>query len=602
MDRRRGFADILVTAVLVATIASALLLSCVFAGSSYIPYEWLKPRVDQWAIDGVADRFTAHSHDRIVGRLRLAGLALCAAGVALLLVRRRVSEGLIPAADSLMLSIRTLLQDFADHLADVWAESRRTHIVVLSAILLLGLVVRISLLTQPIRHDEAFTFTNYASKPLLVGILNYSFPNNHLFHTIQVHLACTFLGDSPWAIRIPAFLAGLLTLPACYLVLRTFYGMYAALIATAAVSMSSALIEYATNGRGYSLVCLLYLITLGIAHYLRRNNSVAGWALLAVLFAAGFYTIPIMLFAFGVIGTWLMLCALLEDSIHSVLQMGKRLLVTSVVMAGITFLLYLPVLLGSGLDSLLSNRALENPLTWRAVAERLPSSLAATWSQWTRDFPGSLDLIVAAGLLLSIVVHSRTATHRVHLAVPVLVWCLPVLFIQRVVPPERVWLFLLPLFLGIAASGFTGLVSLATGSPKIHNRIATFGALIVVGLLAEGSYSSVTEYYPYGPGTLNDAEDIAVYLKEVLEPGDKVLTAATQAPLEFYFRKHGVSIDYLRNPSAFNTRLYLVLVKHRTTMATLRIASGDSSLFARDPELVKDYRSGSLFRVTRPGP
>ena len=58
------------------------------------------------------------------------------------------------------------------------------------------------------RFDEAFTFLRFASQPLLEGLTTYAEPNNHLFHTLLVHISTSLFGDQPWAIRLPALLAG----------------------------------------------------------------------------------------------------------------------------------------------------------------------------------------------------------------------------------------------------------------------------------------------------------------------------------------------------------------------------------------------------------
>ena len=52
----------------------------------------------------------------------------------------------------------------------------------------LAIVLRARELSQPIRYDEAATWLDYASQPLGRALSDYRFPNNHLFHTLLVHL------------------------------------------------------------------------------------------------------------------------------------------------------------------------------------------------------------------------------------------------------------------------------------------------------------------------------------------------------------------------------------------------------------------------------
>src|SRR5450631_3222237 len=49
-----------------------------------------------------------------------------------------------------------------------------------------AVVLRIAHLRQPMRYDEAWTFVHYASQPLSVALSDYSFPNNHVFHSLLV--------------------------------------------------------------------------------------------------------------------------------------------------------------------------------------------------------------------------------------------------------------------------------------------------------------------------------------------------------------------------------------------------------------------------------
>src|SRR5262245_38990681 len=82
------------------------------------------------------------------------------------------------------------------------------HLAALLSLVVLGVVLRVRALEQPINYDEAFTYLQYASRPFLIGLSNYSYPNNHLFHTLLVHASIRLFGSALWAIRIPACVAG----------------------------------------------------------------------------------------------------------------------------------------------------------------------------------------------------------------------------------------------------------------------------------------------------------------------------------------------------------------------------------------------------------
>src|SRR3990172_724006 len=91
------------------------------------------------------------------------------------------------------------------------------------AIVILGAAVRAAFINIPIRYDEAFTFIHFARFPVANFIGDYSFPNNHLLHSLLVRLSVVLFGPWEWAIRLPAFLAGVACLPMLYLLGRRLF-------------------------------------------------------------------------------------------------------------------------------------------------------------------------------------------------------------------------------------------------------------------------------------------------------------------------------------------------------------------------------------------
>jgi hypothetical protein len=121
-------------------------------------------------------------------------------------------------------------------------------------------ILALLFLFQPMRYDEAYTFTHFASTPLYLALSNYSSTNNHLLNTLLVHFSYILFGNHPWALRLPTLIAGWLLVPGTYLVTRTFFGKHAALLAAALVASSSALILFSANARGYTLMALFFLL------------------------------------------------------------------------------------------------------------------------------------------------------------------------------------------------------------------------------------------------------------------------------------------------------------------------------------------------------
>src|SRR5439155_24579478 len=213
-----------------------------------------------------------------------------------------------------------------------------------------GVVVRVCLLSQPMRNDEALTFLYYSSKPLSMALSDYSLPNNLLFHTFLVRLAYLLLGNEPWSLRLPAFIAGTLLIPAAYLLAHRLYNRHAALLSAALVACSSILIEFTTNARGYTLICLITLLVFALATILYRSTSALAWGLFVALSVVGFYTIPIMVYPFSAAIIWLFSLVILDN--HSTLRTRQiqRLFFVLIAVIVLTISLYLPVFLSSGIE------------------------------------------------------------------------------------------------------------------------------------------------------------------------------------------------------------------------------------------------------------
>src|SRR5213593_3439850 len=186
--------------------------------------------------------------------------------------------------------------------------------------------------------DESATFIYYASHPLPVAVTIYGSPNNHILHTALMHLSYRMFGSAEWALRLPAFLAGVAIVPLTYVAARSI-GNRGALLAAAFSASAPVLIDYSTDARGYTMLCCFVLIcAAAMAEIIRSGSRSAAWVF-AISAALGFYTVPVMLYPFVMLVVW-----------------GRRkALPAAIVAILVAVALYLPVLLISGLSSITSN-------------------------------------------------------------------------------------------------------------------------------------------------------------------------------------------------------------------------------------------------------
>jgi hypothetical protein len=448
-------------------------------------------------------------------RMFLVGVGYIALGVGLIGViltpqfRRFVS--------ALAIDIHSLKRDVAIS----YQQVDSSILIGLAGLTALGFFLRMVYITQPLRGDEAFTYMEFAAKPWWRGISDYTLPNNHLFHTLLVHLTTRF-GDSDILIRLPTFIGGVLLIPATYMLGTLLFSPWSALFAAGIVSVSSMIIEYSVNARGYTLQTLFFLIQFAAAVTLVQKPNRAAWVVFVISAALGFYTIPSMLYGFLVIMVWMGLCLLYFRQWWRIVSLITACAVTM----GITMVLYSPVHIVSAISSVTSNPFVDAlPMEQFLVHLRMfAGNLIAFWH---RDMPLPFALLMAIGLCAAVVLHQRIAKHPVSLF-PVLVGCCAALLIaQRVVPFERTWILFIPLYAIVASAGIEALVQPLVNRfiKQWHNTnlVTTIGgifALLGIWLLASNGV-----YLSEETSTQRNTPELLQYLPTVLREGDALSVA-----------------------------------------------------------------------------
>ena len=123
-----------------------------------------------------------------------------------------------------------------------------------------GVGLRIVRLPRVLSGDEAYSFLWYGRQSFAGIVSDYSSPNNHIFHSLLMHVCYLLFG--PWepALRFPVFLVGLGVM---YLTWRLAFTLFQdPLIARwslAFVALSSYMVQYSTEARGYMIAIALGL-------------------------------------------------------------------------------------------------------------------------------------------------------------------------------------------------------------------------------------------------------------------------------------------------------------------------------------------------------
>lgn len=565
--------------LMVPLVAGALSVS-----ASWIPFSFLAAKARTMSVHGQSSFLDQTFYREIQFRLRLIGLgnvALAGTGIAF---RERIYQ-----------IIHRIFTDFVVLGKDVKSavlSIPRIDVVGLSGLTLFAGLLRFPYLFQPMRGDEAYTFLTYASHPFYVALSFYNTPNNHIFHTLLMRLSYLVFGNHPWALRLPVFVAGLCVIPATYIAGRCLYGRDSGLLAAGLVASASPLIEYSTNARGHILICLEFVVLIPVAVYALQLKNSAAWTVVAVIAALGFYTEPIMLYPFGSIVVWLFI-SILTGNDKFKWETIKRLVLVAAVAAAITIELYAPVFAVSGPGAFFASKVANAKVLPRFLGE-LPASLATTWWQWNRDVPWWLEAVLTAGFFAALFLHRRVNKEHVPLALSIVLWVAPLVLLSRVVPPARVWLFALPLYLIVASAGCSLVLVPILDRLHIRQGVVIFAMLatLLVGIRGKRSGSVYLENEGRG------MEQVVVYLKGQLKPGDSVVAVVPSDTLLLYhFREHSVPFSYLNAPDGDHV-FVIVNEQKGDTLHTVLTTAQRANLEDEPSTLVAKYETVSLYEIS----
>ena len=216
-----------------------------------------------------------------VFRLRVIGYSLgMAFAVAALLVWRNR-----PRVAAFIRDAREEIRGLPAEVARWWNSLSISNRASFALILAIGAALRIFYLNAPMAYDEAYSFTNFARRPLLEALADYNNTNNHLLNTFFMHVMYRVSGQHEWALRLPVMTAGILLVAATFPWARARIGTAPALLATALVAASPMMVDFSVNARGYTFIALFAVLLDGC--FLRIAQSMPGTPRAATWIAAG---------------------------------------------------------------------------------------------------------------------------------------------------------------------------------------------------------------------------------------------------------------------------------------------------------------------------
>jgi hypothetical protein len=475
----------------------------------------------------------------------------------------------------------------SDGLAAFRAEPRIAKLAVV-AMTLIGLGVRAFYLSCPMRGDESNSYFGYIRQSWWTAISAYPVPNNHVLNSVLAKVAITAFGPTPWALRLPAFIAGVALIPATYLFARAQFSVAAALVGTAFVTASSPLIVYSVNARGYSMVCLAFVLSVAIGAYAVRRSNAAAWCAFAVVSAAGFFAVPVMLYPFGATVLWLAVCSWLDETgprrRDTILSIAAATIGTLILVADC----YAPVAIGRGYGALTHNGDVL-PQPWSVFWSGMPQFLVQYLREMTLGTPRLVAWIVGAAIVAALIGNHRLSRWRVPLLIPTLLWSALLIVAMHRVPYARIYQYVALVALVTAGAGIAGW-------PRVSVRWSSAGSLVLVVGLTIAFVRSPAMAYSL---EFTDAPAIAVSLRPLLRPGDGIITPWwINNGLRYYLLRSGVDTVPLNTRPAAARRLIVITPRAGVTVLdSLLVANGVNPTSVDSPSPPMVFPESAVYLV-----
>lgn len=185
-----------------------------------------------------------------------------------------------------------------------------TDLYLVLALIAVSAVLRGLGLNEGLWYDEIRTLVDYVRLPSGEILARYDSQNHHILYSLLAHGAVVTFGESAWALRLPAVLLGVISIPIIYAFGRQIAPRSEAFLAAAFLSVSYHHVWFSQNARGYTgalvgtVLASALLLKLLAAREV-RPGLVIGYAVVSALTVWTHLTAAVTVIAHGIV--WLLL-------------------------------------------------------------------------------------------------------------------------------------------------------------------------------------------------------------------------------------------------------------------------------------------------------
>lgn len=412
---------------------------------------------------------------------------------------------------------------------------------------------------KPMGYDETFSYLYFSQKTLTDLMTDYHNTINHIFLNILSYCSAKIFGMHPWAIRLPVFLFGILSLILSYITTRVIFNKTAALLSLALVGISGVLVNYSANARGYIVVTDFFLLTFLLGRYLIRKDSIIAWILLILFFVIELYTLPSAFYVVFSLCLWLFLSAkFMKTGIlkaRFIFNLGKSFLSAIFV----SLLLYLPILLRVGFNlTKIGLLKQASPLSYKVFLPRMFFDfLPQCWKFINLGLPNFILWICLSGIVIALIFHRRISSERYSILMVSLFSTLMLIFFLRSFPPDRAFTPYAAVYLITSGGGLSFIfdyIKRMLNSERLKLFFYSFIILIFLGGIVPVIKNPKLIYYD---GRIVEARKFMPFLKKNLNPNDKLLLGSAigwfdATVFEYYLRLYGLEAWCFGNQGYFD--------------------------------------------------
>jgi hypothetical protein len=135
---------------------------------------------------------------------------------------------------------------------------------VLALFVATGLGLRLINLDSGLWYDEIVTLKSYVRLPTAKLLTSCTEFNNHMLFSLLAQASIASFGESPWALRLPAVLFGLASIPALWWLSSLLIGRRESLYAALLLTVSYHHVFYSQSARGYTGLLFFSLLSTGL--------------------------------------------------------------------------------------------------------------------------------------------------------------------------------------------------------------------------------------------------------------------------------------------------------------------------------------------------